>query len=120
MALVELSIGGRNYTVACGNGEEHSLLELGRYVDCKAKELTDAMGHISESLLLVMTCLQITDELNSALNKITDLKAAQINENPQNQDLITGIYQELEQGLVEKINNLTVKISAIAQELEKA
>lgn len=120
MALVELLIGGRNYKIACEAGDEKNLLELAQYVDDKTRELTGAIGHISEPLLLVMTCLQITDEYRNALQKIETLKATPIPapipevQAPQN-SFDENLLKELDTNLAAKINKLAEKIYSIAQ-----
>ena len=63
MAQVEVSINGRNYPIACDDGQEAHLVQLGEYVDRRVKELVTAVGQVGDSRLLVMVALLIADEL---------------------------------------------------------
>jgi cell division protein ZapA len=63
MAQVEVSINGRNYQIACDDGQEAHLVQLGEYVDRRVKELVTAVGQVGDSRLLVMVSLLIADEL---------------------------------------------------------
>lgn len=63
MAQVEVSINGRNYPIACDDGQEDHLVQLGEYVDRRVKELVAAVGQVGDSRLLVMVSLLIADEL---------------------------------------------------------
>ena len=63
MPEVEVAINGRNYQIACGDGEEAHLAQLGEYVDRRVKELVTAVGQVGDSRLLVMVSLMIADEL---------------------------------------------------------
>ncbi|MGD9638968.1 MAG: cell division protein ZapA [Alphaproteobacteria bacterium] len=123
MALVELTISGRIYKVACENEEREHLLNLSHYVNERAEELTDALGHISEPLLLVMTCLQIADELQETKSKKISngdepaVDVAQLENQKQAaiEELVAGIDNDISS----KINNLAEKIYSIAQKIEK-
>lgn len=63
MAQVEVSINGRNYQIACDDGQEEHLIQLGEYVDRRVSELVTAVGQVGDSRLLVMVSLLIADEL---------------------------------------------------------
>ena len=66
MAQVTIQINGREYAVACGDGEEGHLIELSRVLDAKAKMLIGAGMQINENQLLAMVALLIADELQDA------------------------------------------------------
>jgi cell division protein ZapA len=63
MAQVDVTINGRSYPIACDDGEEAHLVQLGEYVDRRVKELATAVGQVGDSRLLVMASLLIADEL---------------------------------------------------------
>lgn len=62
MAHVTLSIAGRPYQVACGDGQEEQVLELGNELDRRARLLSSVNGAVSEGLLLVLVGLMVADE----------------------------------------------------------
>ncbi|WP_374764067.1 cell division protein ZapA [Yunchengibacter salinarum] len=67
MAQITVSINNQNYRLGCSEGEEDHLRRLATYVDDKATELTEKLGHVSEARLLVMVAILITDELHDTL-----------------------------------------------------
>lgn len=80
MAQVDVSVNNRVYTVACGDGEEAHLIELGQLVDERVSELSGAVGQIGDAKLLVMASLLIADEMSDLRLKLqtaeTQLEAA--------------------------------------------
>ncbi|MGE3691325.1 MAG: cell division protein ZapA [Novosphingobium sp.] len=65
MSNVALDIGGRSFTVACADGEEHHVTKLGRMIDGKLAEMGDTAGQ-SESRLLLFAALLLADDLHEA------------------------------------------------------
>lgn len=63
MATVAVTIAGRAYRMACGEGEEGRLQELGRHVDTTLADLRKGFGEIGDNRLVIMTALTIADEL---------------------------------------------------------
>ena len=63
MSNVTLSIGGRNYTVACGPGEEAHIEGLGRTIDAKLSSLPTLAGQ-SEARTLLFAALLLADEVH--------------------------------------------------------
>jgi cell division protein ZapA len=75
MAQVTITIRGRQYQIACDDGQEAHLTRLGRYLDERAADLMASTGSISEPLLLVMVGLVVADELSDAAAEIETLSA---------------------------------------------
>lgn len=67
MSNVTLQIGGRNYTVACAEGEEAHVAGLGQLIDAKVSDLA-ASGH-NEVRLLLFAALLLADELHEVRSK---------------------------------------------------
>jgi len=63
MGQINVTIGGREYPLACGDGEETHLTELAAHLQRKADELTSALGTMSEPRLLLMAGILVADEL---------------------------------------------------------
>ena len=70
MAQVKVHINGRSYEIACDDGEEQHVQQLGRYVDEKVGELVSRIGQVGDTRLLVMAALLITDELSELYGKL--------------------------------------------------
>ena len=70
MPLVNVLVNGRAYTVACDEGEEDHVRELGQFLDKRVRELSGSVGQVGDSRLLLMAGLVIADELSDALAKL--------------------------------------------------
>ena len=70
MPLVNVLINGRAYTVACDEGEENHVRELGEFLDKRVRELSGSVGQVGDARLLLMAGLVIADELSDALAKL--------------------------------------------------
>ncbi len=67
MPLVNVLVNGRAYAVACDDGEEEHLRELGAFLDKRVRELTASVGQVGDSRLILMAGLLVADELSEAL-----------------------------------------------------
>jgi cell division protein ZapA len=65
MSNVNLTIGGRVFTVAATNGEETHIAMLGRMIDERAGRLIAGPGQ-SETRMLLFAALLLADELHDA------------------------------------------------------
>lgn len=74
MAALVVSIAGRNYRIACADGEEARLEELARYVESKIFSMHESFGEIGEQRLNVMAAIAIADEAADARDKAQALE----------------------------------------------
>ena len=65
MSNVTVTIAGRQYTVACAEGEENHIEMLGRSIDHKLQGLASLSGQ-SEARTLLFAALLLADELHEA------------------------------------------------------
>jgi len=63
MSNVTLLIGGRSYTVACGEGQEEHVTMLGRTIDAKLSTM-DGHAGLSEQRALLFAALLLADEVD--------------------------------------------------------
>ncbi len=75
MGQVSISIRGRQYSIACDDGQEAHLARLGRYLDQRAEQLAASAGSISDALLLVMVALVVADELTDTVAELENLNS---------------------------------------------
>jgi cell division protein ZapA len=79
MATVTVSINGRNYRMACDDGQEEHLTRLAKELDGRIAQLRNDFGEIGDMRLTVMAALTIADELREQrgqLRRIEDEFAA--------------------------------------------
>jgi cell division protein ZapA len=72
---VTVTINGRNYTVACGEGEEQHLLDLASYYDKQIRLLTEEVGQVGDTRLLLLGALMIADQLSDMVSKVDELRS---------------------------------------------
>lgn len=74
MPHIQVTISGRSYRMACGDGEEQHLEALAASFDGKIKEMRSAFGEIGDMRLHVMAALTLTDELLETKRRIDTLE----------------------------------------------
>jgi cell division protein ZapA len=62
-AMVDLTIAGRAYQVACREGEEENLRAAGRLVDGKSREALAGLGTLSEARQFLFAALLLADQI---------------------------------------------------------
>ena len=112
MAEVNLRIHGRNYGIACDDGQENRVLELGRYVDERLKEISHSGAAANESHLLVLTTLVLADEIYDLRAHIDNVMK---NMHAPHDERVSAEEEEL---IVRAIDSLASRIELIAGRLE--
>ena len=62
-SMVDLTIAGRSYQVACRDGEEDNLRAAARLVDGKSREALAGLGSLSEARQFLFASLLLADQL---------------------------------------------------------
>ncbi len=75
MPEVKISIGGRQFDVACQEGEESYLHSAAKMLDDEAQVLADAVGRMPEARMLLMAGLMLADKTASVEDKILEVRA---------------------------------------------
>jgi cell division protein ZapA len=74
MAQVNATIAGRQFRLACEDGQEEHLQALAADIDQRIVELRQRFGEIGDTRLTVMSALMVADELTEATRKIRRLE----------------------------------------------
>jgi cell division protein ZapA len=115
MASLATEINGKEYLLACEDGQEGHLKKLVHEVDSRARQLSKHFGgKAPEPTLLLYTALMLADEMAEGKKEVEHLKISA----PQNGDeaKLLAMQDELGGHLLE----LSRRIDAIAEELEHA
>ncbi|MEP1611090.1 MAG: cell division protein ZapA [Roseobacter sp.] len=75
MAEIRVSIGGRDFDVACQEGEEHYLQTAAKLLDDEARVLSDQVGRMPEARMLLMAGLMLADKTASVEDRIAEVQA---------------------------------------------
>ena len=70
MAQVSVTINGRQYRMACDDGQEHHLARLAHDLDQRIAHLRTTFGEIGDMRLTVMAALIVADELSEARRRM--------------------------------------------------
>ena len=71
----KITIGGRQFDVACQEGEESYLHSAAKMLDDEAQVLADAVGRMPEARMLLMAGLMLADKTASVEDKINEVRA---------------------------------------------
>lgn len=71
MGQILVTLNGRSYRLACGDGEEARLQSLAAIVKSKVDQLAIQFGQVGEDRLFLMSALLIADELLDARERLT-------------------------------------------------
>jgi cell division protein ZapA len=112
MSQVSVTVNGKSYVLACGEGEEQHLVRLARAVDQRIAGIVASAGQVGEARLLLVAALMATDELWDATRQIEALRAlgdpATYEKANENADPAAGV----------EIEALAERIEAIAERLK--
>ncbi|WP_343082140.1 cell division protein ZapA [Ostreiculturibacter nitratireducens] len=75
MPEVKISIGGREFDVACQDGEEHFLHAAAKMLDNEASGLVSNIGRMPESRMLLMAGLMLADKTAALEDQLRAAKA---------------------------------------------
>lgn len=116
MPQVLVTIAGRSYRMACGEGEESHLEGLAALYDAKIDEMRTAFGEIGDMRLQVMAALTVADEVLELRRKCAKLES----ELADSQNLASAGDERssiLEEKFAEKIQKTSERIERLARTL---
>jgi cell division protein ZapA len=74
MAQVTTTINGRQFRLACEDGQEDHLQKLAKNLDQRIEELRKKFGEIGDTRLTVMAAITVADELSETSRKLRRLE----------------------------------------------
>ncbi len=111
MTELEISIGGRIFSVACDNEEQDKVKEAAALINEEADSIQSQLGRLPESKMLLLSALMIADRLVDVETESKEFKEKSENlsdlknknqELEQHRNALQSDYQKLE-SLVEKM-----------------
>ena len=76
MATVLVTIDGKSYRMACGDGQEAHLERLAATLHDKVQDMRTAFGEIGDMRLTVMAAITIADELSEMQARVDEIEAS--------------------------------------------
>jgi cell division protein ZapA len=74
MSQVSVTINGRQFRMACEDGQEGHLMNLARELDARIDVLRAKFGEIGDTRLTMMAALMVADELSETSQRIRRLE----------------------------------------------
>lgn len=119
MSQVTVTIAGKVYRMACGEGEERHLESLARVVDAKITEIHSSFGEIGDQRIIVMASLVFADELADARRRIAELEVDLVNLKHQTTDAhVQG--DSLSREIGEALTGVASRIEAVTHRMNRA
>ncbi|MGD9912677.1 MAG: cell division protein ZapA [Rhizobiaceae bacterium] len=75
MAQVTVTIDGKQYRMACDEGQEEHLIELSQRFDRYVAHLKESFGEIGDQRLTVMAGIMVMDELNELQRRVKGMES---------------------------------------------
>ena len=75
MGQVSITVNGRDYQIACDDGEEEHLSYLAKYIKHHVDDLVQSIGQVGEARLILMAALIMADELSEAYTELDEARA---------------------------------------------
>ena len=114
MSEVEITIGGRKYSIACNPGEESEVLAASEELDLEAKNIVNSVGKVSDVKLLLMAGLMLggriksfEKNLNIKSNEISELQKSLSSLNEKKQELLAESKNSIIQNEIQNIKNIS-------------
>jgi cell division protein ZapA len=117
MAQVTVTIDGKAYRMACDEGQEEHLMDLGQRFDRYVSHLKASFGEIGDQRLTVMAGIMILDELSelqkrikgmeSEVNTLRKTRDEALSKADKNDAALTGALSSL----AERMENLAGKLA---------
>jgi cell division protein ZapA len=119
MAQVVVTINGRQFRMACEDGQEEHLTRLAHDFDQRIGELRAKFGEIGDTRLTVMAALTIADQLFEAVIRIRKLEA-ELAAREGAQLATADRDQGTDQTVISALNSAAERIETLTRELNRS
>ena len=117
MAQVTVLVNGRNYTLACEDGEEEHLTALAAFIDARVAELGRQVGQVGDARLMLMASLIVADELAVAQERVEELEQEAEAARREKETAVTAAAAAREDAFAEILESAAQRIEDIAARL---
>ena len=110
MGNVNIKFNGKDYLLACDDGQEENLKNLGKHIDKKFENIKKKLGNIGENKLMLINAIQIADDFFALNKKVKNSKSEF--------EVISNKFKELRSLAIEYKNDKDQEIQKLNQDLE--
>lgn len=118
MSHVNVTINGRQYRMACEEGQETRLLRLAEMLESRVTDLRGKFGEIGDQRLTVMASLTIADELQDAERRIRGFEE-EIEVLREGRVAASDRARATQSAIANALNSASERIERMTQELNK-
>ena len=119
MPQVNVTVNGRDYAIACDEGEQGHLKELAGHVDAKVRELAGSIGQVGDLKLMVMAAVLITDELLDARARLEG-HAKKVGEMSEAHAELSGRAGQSEDHAARALEDVAARLESIVERIRAA
>jgi cell division protein ZapA len=116
MGQVNVIISGKTYRMACDDGQEEHLEELGRQLGETIELLRSQFGEIGDQRLTVMAAITLADRYSESERRIGELEA-EVGGLRETRATLTEQADSRESGLAEALDSIAGRLEAVADRL---
>ena len=110
MGNVNIKFNGKDYLLACDDGQEENLKNLGKHIDQKFENIKKKLGNIGENKLMLINAIQIADDFFALNKKVKNSKSEF--------EVTSNKFKELRSLAIEYKNDKDREIQKLNQDLE--
>ena len=127
MPEVQITIGGRQFDVACQEGEETYLFTAAKMLDDEAQVLTDQVGRLPEARMLLMAGLMLADKTAGVQDKLREAEDKMAEKEAEMEQLRNAPQPEAQrievpvipEAVTESLAEIAARTEALAEQAER-
>ena len=124
MPEVTIHVGGRDFEVACQEGEEHFLQAAAKMLDDEAQVLVSQVGRMPDARMLLMAGLMLADKTASMEDKVAEMQGKLDEKDAEVSGLRSAEPERVEvpvvpQSVTDAMAELAARAEALAQQVEE-
>jgi cell division protein ZapA len=126
MPEIKITIGGRQFEVACQEGEESYLHAAAKMLDDEASVLSEQVGRMPEARMLLMAGLLLADKTASIEDRLSELRAELAEREAEILELRNRVVEPerievpvVPQSVTETLAELAARAESLAAEVEE-
>ena len=116
MAQVNITVNGRSYRMACDDGQEDHVIELGQRFDLAIEDLRNSVGEVGDQRLMVMAGILMTDRVLDTERRLKRIEQELEGMRDGRRDAIARLAN-LEDGFVESLENAAARIENLTERI---
>ena len=121
MSTLTLNINGRDYQIACDDGQEAHLGKLAQDINSRMQMITKHMGRVPENLHFVLTLLMLIDELSDAKKEVrSTARSLEASASGDANALAVEQLAQLEDALSEQMESFVERLESLAKKVSVA